>query len=219
MLFVKHVFKFDYIYLIAAIILLVNVGCVVNDKAIKHQSKQLRKSIEISLPESAEWKKVTDKKTARGYTREWVPKGSTGENAEWIVVEQKFVQKSPISAMEFTGGMYAIAKNMCEDVKYLKPVSNSVKGYDSVLGWVICSRQKGLNYGTFTHQRVITDKNVVYVVTSELRMPPTKKAGMFAFQKAERHKMKPFLARVKKSKLFVQNAVDVCVADGNSCSK
>jgi len=219
MLFIKYASKFDYLYLIATFILLINTGCVANNNAIKHQPKHSIKSIEVSLPESIQWKKVTDKTITRGYIREWVPKGSTGENAEWIVVEQKFTQKSSIGAMKFTAGMYAIAKKMCEDVKYLKPVSHSVKGYDSVLGWVICSRQKGLNYGTFTHQRVITDKNVVYVVTSELRMPPTKKAGMFAFQKAERHKMKPFLARVKQSKLFVQNSVGVCVADGNSCSK
>ena len=209
----------SYIFLIVGFFLFLNTGCVANKKIPDSKLKHPIAAVGVDLPTSDQWTRVTDQENTGGYIREWVLKGATGKNTEWIIVEQKFVQKGPVSAMKFTKGMYFVAKKMCEDVKYLKPISKPIQGYDSVLGWVICSRQKGLNYGTFTHQRVITDQNIVYVVTSELRMPPTKKAGLFAFGKNERHKMKPFLARVKQSKLFVQNAVDICVDDAKNCTK
>lgn len=175
-------------------------------------------SVKVVLPETNKWIQITNKAEAGQYIREWVPEGSTGENTKWIVVEQKFVLGSAVSAERYIKGIFSLARNACSDILYNGPERMDANGHETYVGRFMCAQQKGKNYGTFTDQRVVAQGNEVYVVTSELRLPGSPKAGILSFSKDQFNEMKPFIERQGLSAKFVRS-VKVCTAATGDCQE
>lgn len=172
--------------------------------------------IKVVLPETNKWTQITNKSDAGQYFREWVPEGSTGENTKWILVEQKFLLGSSVSAESFIKRIFSSARSACTDILYNGPEKMISEGHETYVGRFMCAQQKGKSYGTFTDQWVIAQGNEVYVVTSELRLPSSIKAGMLSFPKDQFNEMKPFLERQEMSAKLVRS-VKVCTAAAGGC--
>lgn len=173
-------------------------------------------SVKAVLPETNKWTQITNKADAGQYIREWVPEGSTGENTKWIVVEQKFALESSVSAERYIKSIFSLARNACSDILYNGPERIEANGLDTYVGRFLCAQQKGKSYGTVTDQRVIAQGNEVYVVTSELRLPSSPKAGILSFPKDQFNEMKPFIERQGLSAKLVRS-VKVCTTATGDC--
>jgi hypothetical protein len=173
-------------------------------------------SVKVVLPETTKWSQITNKSEAGQYIREWVPEGSTGENTNWIVVEQKFVLDSSVSAESYIKRVFSLARNACTDILYNGPEKMDANSHETYVGRFMCAQQKGKSYGTFSDQRVVAQGNEVYVVTSELRLPSSIKAGILSFPNDQVNEMKPFLERQGLSAKFVRS-VKVCTAATGDC--
>jgi hypothetical protein len=55
-------------------------------------------SINVNLLGTIKWSQITNQSEADQTIREWVPGGSTGDDTIWMIVEQKFVLDSAVSA-------------------------------------------------------------------------------------------------------------------------
>lgn len=174
-------------------------------------------SVRINLPDTNKWSRITDKSDGNQYIREWVPEGSTGDDTKWIIVEQKFVLRSAVSAEKFIKTMFALARKACSDILYNGPEELDASGHETYVGRFMCAQQQGKNYGTFTDQRVATQGKEVYVVTSELRVPASYKAGVLSFQKERFDEMRPFMERQASSAKFVRDSVRICTAAMPDC--
>ena len=154
----------------------------------------------VDLPAEVEWTMVIDEATARTYHRAWIPAGTTVEDTElWLIVSQKFDLEKRRSARRFLIDLRKRARTACTDILYNGPEKivlekhpldkyhldgvpkKFVEKYRSYWGRFFCAKQHGREYGTVTEQRVFAHRNTVFVVTSELRIPPSIYAGVFPF--------------------------------------
>ncbi len=166
-------------------------------------------SIKLMFPKSVKWTQITDKTQGDQFIREWVPEGSTGDDTKWILVEQKFDIGHPVSAKDYIESMFNLARGACAGIKYNGPKEMDAGGHDAYVGRFMCSQEKGKNYGTFTDERVIAQGNYVYVITSELHLPPSPRAGVLTFPKGHVADMMAFMGRQGLSAQFVRS-LKVC---------
>lgn len=168
-------------------------------------------SINVELPKNVEWFLVSDRKDELQYIKEWVPEGENPLTARWLISEQKLTLGSSISAEAFQKQMFSLSKQECMDVLFNGPQEIDVSGHKTSVGRIMCSTQNGMPFGTFTDQRVIVDGSTVYVVTSELRIPASQKAGVLAFGKEQLEEMKEFMSLQGVSSKLVRESVRVSV--------
>lgn len=173
-------------------------------------------SIKLNFPDATKWTQITKKSGANQYIREWVPEGTTSTSTKWIIVEQKITPNTPVSAESYIKSIFSLAKNACTDVLYNGPKRIEVNGHETVVGRFMCAQQKGKNYGTFTDQRIAAQGTEVYIVTSELRIPSSPKAGILSFKKEQLTEMKVFMKQQGLSAKFVRS-VKICTAGMASC--
>ena len=172
--------------------------------------------ISVELPQD-NWEQVTKRESTDQYIKEWVPNGKTPFDTNWIITEQKLPIQSKISADKFQRSMFSLAKQSCSDVLYNGPQEINVSDHLTSVGRIMCAKQNGKPYGTFTDQRVVIQGLTAYVVTSELRIPAASKAGVLAFGKDQLNEMKEFMQMQKKSSTFVRKSVNVCLNDSVNC--
>ncbi|PSU26130.1 hypothetical protein C9I99_26855 [Photobacterium lutimaris] len=172
--------------------------------------------ISVKLPQD-NWVQVTNKEETDQYIKEWVPNGKTPFDTNWIITEQKLPIQSKTSAENFQKSMFSLAKQSCTDVLYNGPQEINVNDHLTSVGRIMCAKQNGKSYGTFTDQRVVIQGLTAYVVTSELRIPASSKAGVLAFDKEQLNEMKEFMQLQGKSSSFVRKSVNVCLSDSVNC--
>lgn len=140
-------------------------------------------SVNIQLPVNVEWQQISDQSDDRQYLREWIPSDKTIDDTNWLIVQQKFSLENKISAKNFLKRIFSLAEEACSDVKYNGPEKIKTEKITTYWGRFMCARQNGKDYGTFTDIRTISDGKTMYVITSELRIPPTSVAGIMSFGK------------------------------------
>jgi len=172
--------------------------------------------ISVELPQD-NWVQVTNKEATGQYIKEWVPNGKTPFDTNWIITEQKLPIQSKISAEKFQKSMFSLAKQSCTDVLYNGPQEINISDHLTSVGRIMCAKQNGQSYGTFTDQRVVIQGLTAYVVTSELRIPASSKAGVLAFGKDQLSEIKEFMQLQGKSSSFVRKSVNVCLSDSVNC--
>ena len=168
-------------------------------------------SIHVELPKNVEWSLVSDRAGELQYIKEWVPKGENPLTAKWLISEQKLTLGSSISAEAFQKQMFSFSKQGCADVLFNGPQEIDVSGHKTSVGRIMCSTQNGKPFGTFTDQRVIVEGLIAYVVTSELRIPASQKAGVLPFGKDKLEEMKEFMLLQGVSSKLVRESVHVAV--------
>ncbi len=179
----------------------------------------------IDLPPHVEWTMVTDEATDGTYSRAWIPAGTTVEDTDWMIVSQKFDLEKRISARQVLTGIRDFARTDCTDLIYSRPKKivleehvldrqhlygvpkRFVKKYTTYSGGYMCAKQRGREYGTVTHRRVLAHRNTAFVVSSQLRIPPTSEAGLFPFD--TREAVAAFMKRMDVSSRVVHDAVRV----------
>lgn len=172
--------------------------------------------ISVDLPQE-NWVQITNKETTKQYIKEWIPNGKTPFDTNWIITEQKLPLQSNISAEKFQKNMFSLVRQSCSDVLYNGPQEINVKDHLTSVGRIMCAKQKGKPYGTFTDQRVVIQGLTAYVVTSELRIPASAKAGVLAFGEDQLTEMKEFMLLQGKSSSFVRKSVNICLSDSVDC--
>lgn len=173
--------------------------------------------VRVQLPPTMQWVEVTDKSAGDQYIHEWIPRGSTVDGAKWIISVQRLDLHRDFSSKGYIKAVFSLARNECTDVIYGELQKIMVKGHATYAGRFMYAQQKGKDYGTFTDQRVATQDRAVFVVTSELHVPKSSKAGVLAFGKNQLPEIKAFMKRQKESENLVRNAVIFCFAGGAGC--
>ncbi|GAB6262632.1 hypothetical protein [Photobacterium sp. R1] len=168
-------------------------------------------SVNVELPHNVKWSVVSDRADNSQYIKEWVPEGESPITSKWIITEQMLTLGSKTSAESFQKQMFSLSKQSCTDVLFNGPQEIDVSGHKTSVGRIMCASQHGNPYGTFTDQRVVVDGITAYVVTSELRIPASKKAGVLAFGKDQLEEMKEFMALQGASSKFVRESVKIQV--------
>lgn len=174
-------------------------------------------SISVKLPDTNKWFEITNSSKGNQYIHEYVPAGSTADHTKWIIVEQKLILDTPMSAERYIDTIFTLAKGECTDILYNGPEEAKISNHDSYVGRFMCAEQKGKSYGSFTDQRVITQGNTAYVVTSELRVPISPKANVLIFSKDQLGELTAFMKRQSVSASFVRNAVNICISGQTKC--
>lgn len=167
--------------------------------------------VSVELPKQLEWSVVSDRSDNTQYIKEWAPKGEDPLTAKWLITEKKLTLGSKISAEQFQKQMFVLSKQSCTDVSFRGPQEIVVKGYKTSVGRIMCAEQVGRPFGTFTEQRVIIDGSTAYVVTSELRIPKSPKAGVLVASKFKPGELKKFVSMQFASAKFVRESVDIKV--------
>ena len=90
---------------------------------------------------------------------------------------------------------------------YTGPKKAVIEKLASYWDGYFCARWQGEEYGTVTEQRVFADGKTVFVVTSGLRVPPTREAGMLPFE--ARKAVAAFLERMQASSRVVHDAIQI----------
>ncbi|GGZ11325.1 hypothetical protein [Shewanella fodinae] len=168
-------------------------------------------SVHVDLPQSMKWSVVSDRADNSQYIKEWVPEGENPATSKWIITEQMLTISSKTSAESFQKQMFGLSRQGCTDVLFNGPQEIDVSGHKTSVGRIMCANQLGKPFGTFTDQRVIIDGTTAYVVTSELRIPVSPKAGVLAFGKDQLAEMKEFMLLQRASSKFVRESVKVQV--------
>lgn len=180
----------------------------------------------VDLPAEVEWTMLVDEATEGTYHREWMPAGTTVDDTDiWLIVSQKLDLDKRRSARRFLMDMRDGARTSCTDLLYNGPKKvvqekrvhdrhlygsprNFVREKHSSHWWrFFCARWYGEEYGTVTEQRVFADGKTMFVVTSELRIPPTSEAGILPFD--TRKDVAAFLKRMEASTRVVHDAIRV----------
>ncbi|QTH71613.1 hypothetical protein [Pseudoalteromonas xiamenensis] len=168
-------------------------------------------SVNVELPQNVKWSVVSDRADNSQYIKEWVPEGENPITYKWIITEQMLTLGSKTSAESFQKQMFSLSKQSCTDVLFNGPQEIDVNGHKTSVGRIMCANQYGKPFGTFTDQRVVVDGITAYVVTSELRIPASKKAGVLAFGKDQLEEMKEFMALQGASSKLVRESVKIQV--------
>jgi hypothetical protein len=162
----------------------------------------------ISFPANIQWVKVTDQASGGTRIREWVPSGRTADDTNWIIVQQVFTPRNPVSAKSFLENMMKGAQAACVSIKYNGPEAIALEGLDSYWGRTFCSQVRGRSYGTITEQRVVSEGNRLHVVTSELHLAPTATAGGYSF--SGQAALDEFKAMTDASAILARRDVHLC---------
>lgn len=165
-------------------------------------------SISIQLPSNLDWQQITDEENETQYMREWIPAGMDISGTNWLIVEQKFTLDRKTSSKNFIENMLFISKSKCTDVKFNGPEKLKIKGLTTHWARLMCAKVKGSDYGTFTDLRVISSGKTIYVVTSELRIPPSSVAGVMSFDN-DLEKIREFMTTQSISSSFVRKNVEI----------
>lgn len=174
-------------------------------------------SVKLKLPTVTPWTKITDKSTGEGHLREWVPQGETAGQTDWIISEERLDLGRDIPASRLIYLAQQGAKDVCTDVLYGNLHKIMASGHATYSGGFMCAREKGRNYGTFTMQRVAVQGELAYVITSELRVPPSRKAGQFESGSGQLAQIKALMDLQALSVRFVNDSVTFCVAGQSAC--
>jgi len=170
----------------------------------------------VELPSGHEWDLVTDTSQDGQYLREWIPQGSTLSNTDWIISEQK-LKTGNTSSKKFIKLMFSSARKACSDVRYHGPTEIITKAHSTYVGVIMCAQQIGREYGSLTYQRVIASGTDVFVITSELRVPPSSVAGVIEFPNDQTDSTKRFFERQNASGELVQNSISICLQGETDC--
>jgi len=164
--------------------------------------------VQIDLPTGTNWTLANEQSDGDQYLREWVADGQTVKQTDWLIVEQRLALERRTSPKNLLKSMMKAASQACANVKLNGPDLLRSDGTRSFVGRIMCSHQNGKTYGAFIDQRVFVEGTTAFVVTSELRTPPTSVAGTLAFDDPET--AMAFFERAKTSARFVREQVSAC---------
>ncbi len=67
----------------------------------------------VDLPPDIDWVQVSDQATANQHLREWIPSGTSVEDADWLIAEQRFLSPKRTTAKRFLKEMMRQARSGC----------------------------------------------------------------------------------------------------------
>ncbi len=171
--------------------------------------------VELTLPRGTEWELAHDKASSDEYIKEWIPKGESINTYSWIIVEQKLHFGHSDTALTTHLTLFDVARKACVDVLVFGPDQIDVNGHKTTAGRAICSNQRGKSYGTLMDQRIIASGNYAFIITSELRTPPSNKAGVIKFE--NQYDSALLSRRQDVSSKFIRQNLKVCFKSTGTC--
>jgi len=167
----------------------------------------------VDLPNDVDWVSVSDHSEGDMYLREWIPSGTSIEDTNWLIVEQKISLKKKTSGKRYIKNMMKLWQSACTDILYNGPEKITVEKYKTYWVRIFCAKQHDKPYGLVTEQRVIVEGKTVFVITSELRTAPSSVAGTFALGVNE--SFEELLERVEKSSTVARESVRIIANPGS----
>lgn len=139
----------------------------------------------FSLPERIQWEQNEDEKLQNAGIAEFLVKGYTSKNTPARVIYQQLVPAETKAALR---SQVLKPLENCPD-SAVSEFRGTSRYRDQLNLEAICSRlgQNG-PYGLISYVSIFSDSESNHLVVSEVRTPPTTKAGEFNFKNAEQQK-------------------------------
>lgn len=167
--------------------------------------------IRYDLPPGIDWARVTDEPANASRRRAWIPSGATGESTPWLITEDRLDIDRGTDPGELVEAAFGSAAANCTDFKTSGPDTIRTGGLATAWGRVICARHRDKDYGYFADHRVVVDGTVAFVLTSEIRTPPSPMAGALTFgDDAPDRRAAEFFQRLEASDVMTKESFRLC---------
>jgi len=186
-------------------------------------AEELISSVDLQLPTDVKgtWVLANDESDGEQYMKEWLlirKPGESFESTDWVISIHKLKVSKRTSSKKFLSNTMRLFKEFCTDVRYVHPKKIKVEKLKAYVGLSMCAQRHGEPYGLHSNQWVLSDNHNIYVVTSEIRTPPSDVAGVHSFS-GEKHKINEFFAKTAKSASVVHEGIQVCFRNKKDCWK
>ncbi|MGY0398776.1 MAG: hypothetical protein ACWIPH_02315 [Ostreibacterium sp.] len=157
------------------------VGCSTTTKDSKSMSGI--GTMNFTLPQSIKWKQVKNQSNpGNNLLAEWIPANNNENNTLVRVIYRRSnpVQPTP----EVIANTLKPLQNSCSDIK-IKSFKTSSQYLDQSSAEVLCAQLGGNSFGTISYVSIFTDQLANHILVSEVKMPPSKKAGLVDYKNAK----------------------------------
>ncbi len=137
-------------------------------------------SMKFELPQQIKWKQTKNESKKGNIIAEWVPEGRNVNNTPVRIIYQRVAPGKP-TAEFMTKAIQQPLQKICTDSKISDFKTGSAYS-DQMSSEIICSQLGKNKFGTVSYISVFTDKDANHILVSEVKMPPSKKAGVLKFK-------------------------------------
>lgn len=172
-------------------------------------------SVKFDLPKQTQWTQVSNQTDKDGnMLAVWIPKGAKPATTQVRVIHQKFLPASTSGVM--MGKVVSTMQKNCSDVK-VTPYQSASKYPDQISNEIFCARLGNAKYGTVTYNSVFTDKDANHLISSEVKIPASDKAGELNFKTEKEKKQAQNSSALAKVMFDFMNTIRICESE-NNCS-
>lgn len=185
-------------------------GCVSTQDSTKSEKVEQIATTNFNLPEQIQWKQVKNQEEAGNILAEWIPEGSELNNTPVRVIYQRIPQAKPAS--EFVNVVVEPLQKVCTDIK-VSPFKTTSTYENQASVEAICARLGKNNFGTVSYLSVFADNTANHMLVSEIKMPPSDKAGVLKFKNAKEKQLAETSSALANLLYQSHNGLRVCNAD------
>ncbi len=168
--------------------------------------------LRFDLPPGVEWVQVEDRIPDTRGRRVWIAAGTTVDTTPWRIEEKRVDVENNTLPTDLVEQAFGSAAANCSDVKTSGPETIDTQGLATAWGRVICAHHRDKDYGSFTDHRVVVHGSVAFMLTSEVRTPPSPMAGALAFgNDAPDRRAAEFFDRLQASDTMTKDSVRICL--------
>ncbi len=133
-------------------------------------------TITFTPPSQIKWKQVKSQQKNGYILAEWIPQDSVDNNRALVrILYNRSV--SDKSATDFLSTAIQPMKQSCTDIA-IAPVKGGSAYKNQANAEVLCAQLSKANFGTASYFSVFSDGEANHLVMSEVKLPPSKKAGV-----------------------------------------
>ena len=159
------------IIFLSLLALLIISGCSTTQPVKVIMPELTDENVIFELPKIEKWTKINESNNGNNYTREWALKNGSKVNYDWVIIENKITLDKNTPSMTLAKSSLGLLKSSCENYTIYPPKHNRLTpyknkpylSYDSSIFGIICSKYKSKKYGSYTHQRFISNGKVAYI--------------------------------------------------------
>ncbi len=159
--------------------LLTLTGCVGvqgDSKKVTVGNKATIGKIDFTLPQQIKWKQIKNQKKNGNLLAEWIPVTNKDHNSAPVrVIYQRLVSNQPVN--KFLSAMTQPLQKACTNIK-ANPFKTTSTYKNQANVEVFCAQLGQSGFGTASYLSVFSDGVASYMLVSEVKLPPSKKAGV-----------------------------------------
>lgn len=185
--------------------LLTLAGCSMNQGG--SSSISAIDTMQFNLPAQIKWKQSKNQANKGNILAEWIPEGSNSNNTPVRVIYQRLTPSQQTAA--FLNKAVQPLQKVCTDIK-VSPFKASSAYADQASAEILCAQLGKNQFGTVSYVSVFSDKMANHILVSEVKMPPSQKAGVLNFKTEKQKQQAQNSSALAKLMYQFNNSVRVC---------